>query len=88
MKYKIEFQYKEPGRSRPFDEVQDEQIVFEKGEAIPVPNVGDSVSYLHGDDMRAFKVMSRHFSYMNNLCVVNIVVTDISDEEMGQRLKE
>ncbi len=44
MKYKLEFQYKATGQSRPNDIVQDEQIIFEKGEAIPIPSVGDSIS--------------------------------------------
>ena len=88
MKYKLEFQYKEPRRSRPFDEAQDEQIVLESGEFVPIPDVGDSVTLLYGEEPRAFKVVTRHFSYMSNWCVVNIVVTNISDEEMGARLKE
>lgn len=87
MNYKIEFQYKDPESSRPNDYVQDEEILFKNGESIPIPNVGDSVSYLHGEQMTAFKVISRHFSYLNDWCVVNIVVTDISDEEMASRLK-
>ncbi len=88
MKYKIEFQYKSPDRSRPYDEVQDEEIIFEEGEAIPIPDVGDSVSCLYGEEPKAFKVLSRHFSYLQDWCIVNIVVTDISDEEMASRIKE
>ena len=88
MKYKIEFQYKSPSDSRPYDEVQEDEIVFESGEFIPIPAVGDSVSYLHDKKMMAYKVVSKHFSYVSSWCVVNIVVTDISDEEMSSRLKE
>jgi hypothetical protein len=88
MKYKVEFQYKSPDSSRPYDEVQDEEILFEHGEAIPIPNIGDSVTYLEGGNTVAYKVLSRHFSYLNNWCVVNIVVTDISSDEMASRLKE
>ncbi len=88
MKYKVEFQYKEAGRSHPEDIVQDEEFIFEKGESIPIPNVGDSVSYKYKEKIRAFKVESRHFSYLDNWCVVTIVVTDISGEEMQARLNE
>jgi hypothetical protein len=88
MKYKLEFQYKADGSSRPEDGVQDEQFIFEAGEAIPIPDVGDSVSYLHGEKMMAYEVISRHFSYMSGWCMVNIVVTDISAREMAARLKE
>jgi hypothetical protein len=88
MNYKIEFQYKAVGDARPEDAVQDEEILFEGGEAIPVPNVGDSVSYKYSGTQRAFKVISRHFSYLSNWCVVNIVVTDMPSEEMAARLKE
>lgn len=88
MKYKIEFQYIPPKSTRPNDEAQDEELLFEQGEFIPIPDVGDSVSYLYGGKMTAFKVVSRHFSYIGDLCCVNIVVTDISGEEMAARLKE
>ena len=88
MKYKFEFQYKSPSGSRPYDEVQDDELVFEGGEFIPIPDVGDSVSYLHGEKMMAYKVISRHFAYVSGWCMVNIVVTDISGEEMSSRLKE
>lgn len=88
MKYKIEFQYKEAARNRPEDVVQDEEIIFEKGETVPIPNVGDSVSYKYGEETRAFKVLSRHFSYVMGWCLVNIVVTDISSEDMQSRIKE
>ncbi len=87
MKYKIEFQYKARGSSRPEDVVQDEAIGFEQGEFVPIPDVGDSVEYKYGGKEEAFKVVSRHFTYVNNWCVVNIVVMDISDDEMASRLK-
>ena len=88
MRYKIEFQYKGSDSSRPEDVVQDEEIFFEKGEFVPIPDVGDSVSYLYGEKVEAFKVISRHFSYQNKWCIVNIVVTDITSDEMAARLKE
>lgn len=90
MKYKIEFQYKPQGAARPYDEVQEEHIFSDTGGYIPIPDVGDSVSY-GKEGRRAYKVVSRHFSYVSlveDWCVVNIVVTDISDEEMAARLKE
>ncbi len=87
MKYKIEFQYQTQDSSRPEDVVQDEAIEFEKGEFIPIPDVGDSVSYLYSEKLVDFKVVSRHFAYMNNWCAVTVVVTDISDDEMASRLK-
>ncbi|MEJ7862393.1 MAG: hypothetical protein WKF90_12250 [Pyrinomonadaceae bacterium] len=88
MKYKVEFQYKEAGRSRPEDVVQDEEFIFENGESIPIPNVGDSVSYRYNEKISVFKVESRHFSYLSGWCVVNVVVTDISSEEVQARLNE
>lgn len=88
MHYKIEFQYKPVGQARPYDAVQDEEYVFDDGEAFPIPNVGDSVSYLEGGNTVARKVLTRHFSYLGQWCVVNIVATDIADKEMSSRLKE
>jgi hypothetical protein len=87
VKYKIEFQYKAPGSSRPDDAVQDEAIRFEKGDFIPIPDVGDSVNYMYGGKLEEFKVISRHFAYMGDWCAVTIVVIDISDEELASRLK-
>lgn len=87
MKYKIEFQYKSKNSASPDDAVQVESIEFEHGEAIPIPNVGDSVSYEVAGVLRAFKIISRHFSYYNGWCDVNIVVSDIASNEMAARLK-
>ena len=87
MKYKVEFQYKAPDATRPEDIVQEQPISFENGEFIPIPNVGDSVNYEYGDSTKSCIVVSRHFSYLHDWCVVNIVVADISDEEMGARLR-
>jgi hypothetical protein len=87
MKYKIEFQYKGENDERPDDVIQDERIIFENGEYIPIPNVGDSVEYKYNGTEQDFLVVSRHFSYTMGWCVVNIVVTDISEEEMAKRIK-
>jgi hypothetical protein len=87
MKYKLEFQYKSEDSERPEDCVQDEQFISENGEYFPIPDVGDSVAYKYGEKMKAFKVLTRDFSYIDDLCCINIVVTDISEEELSSRLK-
>ncbi len=87
MKYKVEFQYKPQNRERPYDEVQEIDISAERGEAIPIPDVGDSVEYQDGDTMVARKVLTRHFTYLGEWCGVNIVVTDIPADEMAARIK-
>lgn len=83
MRYKIEFQYREPGSPYPEDHVQDENIVFGiGGETIPIPDVGDSVSYLYKGTEKNFKVLSRHFSYSGEWCHVNIGVGAKLNEEI------
>jgi hypothetical protein len=89
VQYKIEFQYLRPGHSRPDDYVQEQQIGSEDGSYIPIPDVGDSVILrLEGGHNKAYKVLTRNFAYSSGLCMVNIVVTDISADEMAARLKE
>lgn len=88
MKYKIEFQQKHPGDARPEDVVQDDPYISEDGESLPIPDVGDSVSLEYGGKPQAFKVLTRHFSYCGDFCAVNIVVAEISPDEMASRLKE
>jgi hypothetical protein len=95
MKFTITFQYRAPESPRPYDEEQEDRIKFEGSDTALIPNVGDAVIYKCGDENRAFKVESRTFSYMAihsqgevNYCNVNIVVTDISDDEIAARLKE
>ena len=87
MKYKIEFQYMPEGRDRPFEEAQDERIEIVGGQAVPIPSPGDTVFCSYDGHESDFKVVSRHFMYMGDWCAVNIVVTDVSDDEMGRRLK-
>lgn len=87
MKYKIEFQYKPEGRERPYEEVQEERLVFEHGEFFPIPDVGDSVEYTEDGTTVARKVLSRHFGYLGDWCAVTLVVTDIDEDEMAARLK-
>jgi hypothetical protein len=56
---------------------------------VPIPNVGDSVILkLSGDQNKSYKVLTRNFAYLAGWCMVNIVVTDISSDEMAARLKE
>jgi hypothetical protein len=88
MKVKVEFQYKNEDSERPEDCVQDDEFFTESGEFIPIPDVGDSVSYRYGGKGVACKVVSRHFSYVSGWCIVNIVVTDMKPGEMAARLKE
>lgn len=93
MTYKISFQYKPPGQLMPYDTSQDQELVFKDGKFIPLPDIGDSVSYSFDNERKPFKVLSRHFSYLSDpggeeLCLINIVVTDISQEEMAARRKK
>ncbi len=91
MTYKIEFQHKSEDRLRPAGTSQDLELIFKQGEFIPIPNVGDSVSYSYNNERRSFRVLSRHFTYSytpaeGELCHINIVVMDLSnDEEAGRR---
>lgn len=92
--YKIEFQYMAPGASRPEDAVQEEELVFDDNTFMAIPDVGDTVMCTLSADGNAadFKVLSRHFSYLKDTgsgpwCIVNIVVSDVSPEEMAQRQK-
>lgn len=91
MKYSIQFQYMGKGDSRPEDCGQDEELNFED-EYPPIPDVGDSVSYQYDEKTVCRKVLTRHFSYIktnaSQYVFVNIVVTDIDDDEMSRRIKE
>ncbi len=89
MKYSIGFQYKGEHDLRPMDyALNDEEILAPDGKIIPIPNVGDSVTLTTGGKVGCYKVITRHFSYYGNDCYINIVVTDIPDNEMAARLKE
>ncbi|MGB8886921.1 MAG: hypothetical protein WCC87_09375 [Candidatus Korobacteraceae bacterium] len=95
---KIEFQYKGKDDARPVDMVQVEAIIFEAPDRMPatalIPAVGDTVSVTLTDEERhgAYKVLTRHFSYLEGASglyvLVNIVVTDVEPGEMARRLKE
>ena len=86
MEYSISFQYKSKNMERPDDVQQDEE--FKLSEPLWIPNVGDSISCLYGEERKAFKVLTRHFSYLTKNINVNIVVTDIDSNEMASRLNE
>ena len=45
-------------------------------ETIPIPDVGDCVSYLYAGEERTFKVLNRHFRYSGEWCYANIIVSD------------
>ena len=87
MQYKLDFQYKGKGADRPRDEqLQNEEIIL--NEPLWIPNVGDSISCSSGDERKAFKVITRHFSYFAETVYVNIVVTDIDSSEMSSRINQ
>ena len=88
MTYKIEFQYKKPDSPFPEALVQDAEIRFDSNQFVPLPDVGDTVTYTYGKHPIARKVITRHFSYIADWCFVNIVVGDVSETELAARLKE
>jgi hypothetical protein len=90
---------------RPIDgSDQNEPIEVDAGEFLPIPDVGDTVSYDsyeydYGPGGRlidgtgrvvrvARKVKTRHYSYFGGTVAVNIVVVDVPKGEMSRRLKE
>lgn len=87
MNYAVKFQYLPPGGVWPRDHIQDETITVEDGAYIPLPSVGDSAAYLERGKVVSRKVLTRHFVFVGDHLSVNIVVTDISQEEMASRLR-
>lgn len=85
MQYHIQFQYKGEHDARPEDCAQNDDIRGE-GEPVLIPMPGDSVQVRSGGKSRFGKVLTRHFSYIMGLCLVNIVFTDIDDDEMEARI--
>ncbi|MBI3803068.1 MAG: hypothetical protein HY282_04830 [Nitrospirae bacterium] len=88
MTYKIIFQYKPENDSTPHETSQDPELIFKNGEFIPVPNIGDSVSYSFDNTRKVFKVVNRHFSYRldpngGDFCLINIIVTDIPPDKIS-----
>lgn len=96
----IQFQYKDSASARPYDGRQVEDLNFEVPAGAPpailVPNTGDTISLkdLVNPDghQKAYKVLTRHFSYSESTLgmyiSVNVVVTDVDGDEMAARLKE
>ena len=83
------FQYREPGGHRPEDIGSGVELVRNDGKFLPIPSEGDSVTLIVDGKAKSFKVDSRHFSYdIGGLCAVNVVVTDILEDELARRLKE
>jgi hypothetical protein len=92
VRYSVEIQYKKDGWERPEDSAQDEELVFELGRYCPLPGVGDCVIYKAGGVNNMHRVIYRNFGYTHLpddtvSCIVNLIVTDVSDEEMNGRLK-
>jgi hypothetical protein len=99
MKISIQFQYLPPGSARPIDASDSDKRIENHdenhpGEYLPIPDVGDTVSYVSNDVPVTRKVLTRHFGYTSgdifdyDGMYVNIVVGDVSKEEMTKRLKE
>lgn len=87
MTYSVVFQFREPGQF-PEERPQDEPIVLEKGESVPIPNVGDQVTYLYAGRPTAFRVVSRHFAYSGGTCTIKIEVASASAKQKALNLKE
>jgi len=90
MKYSLQYQYKGPGDQRPQDYVQQDVLTLNAGDAVVIPNVGDSVELMltRPNEVDVYKVVSRDFSYVGDWCSINIVVTDLDVNDSLARLKE
>jgi hypothetical protein len=96
----LEFHYKPKNSTRPHDEKENtDRSDWVPGSFVPVPSVGDTVSYnawkATGQDpddgkniVAMRKVESRHFYVHQDHICVYIVVTDVSDSERLARVKE
>lgn len=90
MNYKLTFQYKSPTSKRPEDYSLGREYLFENGHPPLLPDVGDSIHITDEDAAHMqgeYKVLTRHFHYWNGWCYINIVVTNLSDEEYAARIK-
>lgn len=105
MKVSVQFQYMPDETCRPLDgSDHNEPIEAEAGQPLPIPDVGDTVSYDSyeydydssgeliegsGGVVRvARKVKTRHYNYGEHGIWINIVVVDVPDGEMPMRLKQ
>ena len=89
MRYSLTYQYIGPGDARPEDYQQQDDLTINPGEPFVIPNVGDGVTLMltKADTVGAYKVVSRLFSYAGDWCGINIVVTDMTEDEMGRFAK-
>ena len=90
MKYSLQYQYKAPDDQRPQDYVQQDVLTLNAGDAVVIPNVGDSVTLMltRPNKVDCYKVVSRDFSYVGDWCSINIVVTDLDINDSLARRKE
>lgn len=87
MKYNIQYQIMESSDSRPQDCGQDDWQEFDNPTWLP--SVGDSISMRYGEKIRAFIVLSRHFSISSpKVYLVNIVIREATKDEISTRIKE
>jgi len=87
MKYSVVFRHREHGRV-PEERCQDQPIVLESGEPALIPDVGDEVTCQFEGRPTTFKVLSRHFTYVDRSCAVDIQVSQPSTEPKPLGLKE
>jgi hypothetical protein len=73
MTYNVIFRYKEHGKV-PEERTQDDPLVLGEGESALIPQTGDHVTYKYGGQATGFEVLSRHFTYFDHRCTVNIEV--------------
>jgi hypothetical protein len=105
MKVSIQFQYMPDETRRPlYASDHNDPFVAEDGQFLPVPDVGDTVSYesyqfdydssgkVIEDSGRVVmvvrKVRTRHFTFNKHGVWINIVVVDVPKGEMAMRLKD
>ena len=87
MEINIRFQWLSPGEVRPTDEFPDGEApgtVKKVDEYIPIPGVGDFVSFVGP----SYKVRSRHFNKLSRGWFITIVVENATDEEVMAALRE
>ena len=105
MKVSIQFQYMPDETRRPlYASDHNDPFVVEDGGFLPVPDVGDTVSYesyqfdydasgkVIEDSGRVVvvsrKVRTRHFTFNKHGVWINIVVVDVPKGEMSMRIKD
>lgn len=89
-KYAINFQHLPKGRDRPIDDGQTVECETDSTGFMLVPSVGDFVQLTRvskDDSGMTGKVKSRLFLYIEESCVVNIVVEE-TDDDWGALIKE